>query len=42
MESNVTKLKSRVEKGSRNESVYKVGVGDSKELKKNRRERLGK
>ena len=43
--SNITKLKIRVEKGSRNERVVKVEIGDTKEIKKldkNRRERLWK
>ena len=40
--SNITKLKIRVEKGSRNERVNKVGIDDSKKVEKNRRERLWK
>ena len=43
--SNITKLKIRVEKGSRNERVVKVEIDDTKEIKnldKNRRERLWK
>jgi len=40
--SNITKLKIRVEKGSRNERVNKVGIDNSKKVEKNRRERLWK